>query len=401
MNVRELKSKRAALISQARAMLDKADTETRDLTVEEQTGYDALQAQIDKLHQDITRREKLEAQEQALDHTDDDDAPVTRGAPNFNRKTKLGETEASALAYFVRSGDKGAIENRASNNTGMNVTTNADGLYAVPTGHFQNIIAKRDELMLARQLGVQEIAGVGLTVNVPLDDETDGEFITKSEMGDDNSTNVFDRDAPALGTAAMTLVKYTKKIELTDELLQDEDSKLLAFIEKFVGRGQAKTHNQLLVTEAAANGTSAKTFASATVIAAGEPQALYYSLPDPYVVDGEVAWLMKRTVEGELRALQGTDFLYMPTPAGTTNGMRRELLGAPVFNSNKMPETVASAKSLMVGNWYYMGLREGPGMSFLRDPFTVDGKVILKYYFRCVYKVLQAEAIIYGVHPSA
>jgi hypothetical protein len=37
----------------------------------------------------------------------------------------------------------------------------------------------------------------------------------------------------------------------------------------------------------------------------------------------------------------------------------------------------------------------------LRDPYTVDGKVVLKYYFRAVYKVLQAEAILYATHPSA
>jgi HK97 family phage major capsid protein len=396
MNMRDLENKREDLFSQARAIANLADAEDRGMTTEEVKKGADLEAQIDVVSAEIDMRQKIEERETALLQTSQ-----RFSAPAFNSKTKRGDTEAGALAYFVRTGDKSAIETRASNNTGMNVGTAADGGNAVPTGHFNEIIAKRDELMLARQLGVRNIAGVGLTVNVPLDDESDGEFITKGEMGDDNSTNVFDRDAPALGTAAMTLVKYTKKIEITDELLQDEDSKLLNFIEQFIGRGMAKTHNQLLVTEAAANGTSAKTWASATVIAAGEPQALYYALPDPYVVDGEVAWLMKRTVEGELRALQGTDFLYMPTPAGSTTGMRRELLGAPVYNSNKMPETVASAKSLIVGNWFYMGLREAPGLTFLRDPYTVDGKVILKYYFRCVYKVLQAEAIIYGVHPSA
>ena len=48
-----------------------------------------------------------------------------------------------------------------------------------------------------------------------------------------------------------------------------------------------------------------------------------------------------------------------------------------------------------------MGLREAPSMPVLRDPYTFDGKVTLKYAFRAVYKVLQAGAIIYATHPTA
>ena len=69
---------------------------------------------------------------------------------NVNVKTKRGDDEVKAFAYFVRTGDKGAI--KASNDTDMNVGTPADGGDAVPTGHFQGIIARRDESMLAQRL---------------------------------------------------------------------------------------------------------------------------------------------------------------------------------------------------------------------------------------------------------
>ena len=207
-------------------------------------------------------------------------------------KTGRGDNETKATAYYIRTADAGALgEFRASNNTGMNVATAGDGGNVVPTGHFQNIIARRDEQMLAEKLGVRPIAGVGTTVNVPVDAEADGEFVTKAEMGDDNSTNAFDRDAPALGTVPMTLVKYTKKIELTDELLADEDSNLLTFIEQFIGRGQAKTHNDLLVTEALANGTAALTLDSASTVGSAEVPKLWYLLPDYYATDeASVGW---------------------------------------------------------------------------------------------------------------
>lgn len=42
-------------------------------------------------------------------------------------------------------------------------------------------------------------------------------------------------------------------------------------------------------------------------------------------------------------------------------------------------------------------------MTFLRDPYSAaaTGQVNLFYYFRVVFKVLLAEAVLYGKHPTA
>jgi HK97 family phage major capsid protein len=407
MNLRELLEKRAGIVA-AMTAIDTAGA-GRELTVDERAEWDRLDGEYKTLSGQIERAQLLESrrasQTQSMGQVvgaQGGGGAEQRQAPGQLRIPR-GDDETRAMAHYIRTNDAGALgEARASNNTGMNYGTAADGGNAVPTGHFQQIIARRDEQMLAKKLRVRQIAGVGTTVNVPIDDEADGEFVTKGEMGDDNSTNVFDRDAPAIGTVAMTLVKKTKKIEITDELLADEDSNLLRFIEEFIGRGVAKTHNDMLVTEALANGTAALTLDSATTIGAGEVPELWYLLPDYYATDEpSVGWVMRRSTEGIVRGLAGTtNFYYAPTPGGEV-GMRPMLWGAPLYNTGKMAASAASAKSLLLGNFYFMGLREAPSMSFLRDPYTVDGKVILKYYFRCVYKVLQASAIIYATHPSA
>src|SRR3972149_4369548 len=70
MNTRELKAKRAALIGQARALVDGAGKENRELSAEEQRQYDALLAQIDQAKADIDRLEKLEAAAARLERTD-------------------------------------------------------------------------------------------------------------------------------------------------------------------------------------------------------------------------------------------------------------------------------------------------------------------------------------------
>ena len=326
-----------------------------------------------------------------------DNDPLPAKSANINLKTKPGDSETKAWAYWMRTGDDGAI--KASNDTTMNITTAADGGYAVPTGHYQGIIARRDEAMLASKLGVRRIPGKGTTVNVPVDNEANGEFVSTAESTE------YDRDAPAIAQVAMTLAKYTKKVDLTVELLEDEDSNILAFLNDFIGRGLAKTHNSLLLTEVASNGTALKTFASATVIAVDELESFPFNEDlGPYLDDGgSNAWVMQRAVHGEIVNLDDTSIRRYWQNALPDSAGRPSLLGFPVHYSAKSGATAASTKSVYFGNWNMVGFREAPGLTVIRDPYSRAsyGEVILHYMFRACYDVLIAEAIGYGVHPSA
>ena len=298
----------------------------------------------------------------------------------------LSPTKAAKL-YAARRAVK------ASNAVDMQFGTAGEGGNAVPTGHYQGIIARRDEMTLWNRLGCRVITGKGTTVNVPLDAEADGEWITKAEEAS------YDVDSPALGTTAMTLVKYTKNTNFTKELLEDEDSNLLAFIEDFVGRGMAKTENALLATEVAAGGTQGKRFTGGTAIAAGELETLMFSGEMAYYLDdgGSIAWVTRPNVYAAVASLTGNTRLYSPDNLGV---FRQSILGYPVYFSNKVTTPAARAKSIWFGNWYYMGVRHGQEVSFLRDPYSKasTGQIAFWYDFRAVYKTLQAEAILYGEH---
>ncbi len=396
--VKEMRQERGQKITRMKELNDLAAKEERDLTEEEQKEYDELKGLIDTLQKRIERMEETEA---LVDENERSQGPVTqavvRKAAAYN-KTRLGDSEERAIAHYIRTGDTGALgEYRAANDTIANEAAAADGLNAVPTGHYRQIIARRDEDMLANQLGIMRIPGTGLTVNVPTDAEADLAFAATAEQIDDYS-KVYERDWPALGTVAMTLAKYTKKIALTEELLEDEDSNLLAFVANFVGRSMAATHNSLLLTELRASGTAGLTLDSASTIGAAEIPELVYKLPGEYA--GGAVWVMARATEGLIRGLQGDSFLFNPNPAGSDRG-RPEIWGFPVYNSVSASAIAASAKSLIFGNMGFVGMREGNGMTFLRDPYTTDGIVYLKYRFRAVYKVLQAEAVQYATHPTA
>jgi len=231
-SIQELKQDLGKLYDEARAIIELCDTEQRAITVDEEKQYDDILTRMDALKAEIARREKLEGFTGVSKPQ-----PQQRGGGYHPTKT----TKDSANALFLRTirqragVDDGVLaaeyrhaaieEYRASNDTTMNITTAADGGDLVPVGHYQGIIEQARPADLTSQLGLMNIPGQGTTVNVPIDNEADtGVFVATNESG------AFDRDAPAVSKIAMTLVKYTKKVDLTYELLQDEDSRLMTFL---------------------------------------------------------------------------------------------------------------------------------------------------------------------------
>lgn len=333
-------------------------------------------------------------------------------APGVVHRSDLGDVPEAAYCRFLRTGDQGALQafagksavhgmdmkdmSKASNATDMNITTAGDGGNAVPTGHYQGIIAKKSEGAIEDKFQCMDIPGKGTTVNLPYDNEDDGEWIATSESG------TFDQDAPDLGIHAMTLVLYSKQVNLTYQLLEDEDSKLMAFLENWVGRGLAKTKNSLLLTEVGTSGTAYDEFASATAIAFGEPENLAYhnDLSDYLDDTPSVGWVMKSGTLGAIRILKGDQRQYA---YGLSAAGPKDLLGYPVVYSSKAGAMTAALKPVYFGNWNYVGKRDGSGIGFLRDPYSLANKgwVNLFYYYRTVYKVIQAGAIGYGQMATA
>ena len=394
MGILELRRQRSAVLDKAQAIIDGALTEERALTDDETSKVDGFKAEAEKLQKQEELAEQVEGMRASAAK------PVEqRKAPAHIQRPTPDTAEGIFCRYIRSKGDEGALrELRASNDTTMNITTAADGGDLVPVGHYQGIIEQLRPQALYSMLGVRMIPGMGTTVNVPVDNEGDsGAFVSTSE------SSAFDRDAPAVTKVAMTLVKYTKKIDLTYELIQDEDSRLMDFLNVYVAQGMAATVNALLVTEALANGTAALTLDSASAIGAAEIPELLYKLSAEYA-RGNVAWLATRATEGYLRGLASSNqFLFAPTPGGTGNGQGwGTLWGAPMYTDSNMGSITASAKSLLVGNWSYMGMRLDPAMTFLYDPYSRAsyGETILHYYFRCDFAVLQAKAFQYATHPT-
>lgn len=411
--LQELRQARAAKIDAMAALNQKALDEERDLTDEEQVTYDDLKAEAEALKGRIERLEELEALQ--AEGRGSQGTQIRVKAPAWN---KMGpDNERNALNQWFRTGDVGGVshmtadtvegrgvvvdlsEARAVTNSSMNIGTAGDGGNLVPTGFVPRIAERMSEMMLADRLGLQRIEGSAATIDFPTQAADPQVFATTAEQSDAHDVT-WERDALQFGKVSFTLVWKTKVLELTLQLLQNNAVDLDGHIANMIGKNVALTHNAALVTEVAANGSVLKTFASATAIAAGEPEDIVYNNTLAYYLedDANVAWVMRPPTFGDIASLTGNARLYAETPAGSFN---RTIMGYPVEFSGQVAAIAASAKSVLFGNWNYVGLYENPTITLLRDPYSVPGMVLLKYHFAFDYGTLQSGAIGYGVHPSA
>lgn len=408
MNLRELLAQKI----QRMAELTGLDSMSDEQIVE----FDKLETEVRSLQKQIADMEARQQRAAALSSELNQRSTVPeRQAPAVLRNER-GDSEAKSWKVFFRSGDSSslkhlrsadeetgrvslaielpAVERRAVVDSTMNITTAADGGNVVPTGLASQVATRKNELMLAPRIGCRLIPGIGTTVGYPYESADPEVFATTSEQADNHGTS-YERGAVPTGLKNFTLVKKTRKVELTEELLEDSAINVQSYVANRVAREIAKTHNAMLAAEVIANGTSFKTFAGAAAIAAGEPEAILGN--DSlgfYLEDGAMAgWIMRSSTHWAINALTGNPRLYA--------GMEQGLLGQPVYHSNAVAALGASAKPVLFGAWDYLGYRESPQIRFISDPYSVDGLIILKYNFRAVYGVLQAAAVGYGVNAAS
>jgi len=309
----------------------------------------------------------------------------------------VGDNADTALASFIKSkgADVGGIKSflvgdrevnlsaiKTSENSTMNITASGAGVATVPTGHYGRIMARRNELALWDKLGVTNVSGKGTTVTVPVDSDPADPFVATGESA------AFDRDRPVIQPVQMTLVKYTKNVELTEELMQDEDSNLMSFIENYVSRGLAKTENALLIAAIQAGANQLGTFGASAVSQILEEAVLAGQMG--YYLDEGAAFVMQPATFAALQKLVVSgERAYQQTSLG--NG--RNILGYPVYFSHAVPAIGTGNRSVYFGAFSNAVRREGM-MTMLFDPYSrsTNGETRLLYSTRLAYNAGVTEA---------
>lgn len=388
--VSELREQRAALVTKLRGLLDKAGTESRDLSEAEEADYSAGEANIDQLTARIERAEKLEAMEAGLDESLGSLAARHPGAnaPGAKREFEsLGEF-MHAVRFAPNDARLSYGENPAMRSE-HRMDDGASGGFAVPT-QFRSEILQVDALSAvvrprARVMPAGSPPDAELTM--PALDQSPSQNIHGGvavswigEGGAKPETNA------KLREIKLKPYEVAGHIVVTDKLLRNwaassaflsgllrgaiTSSEDTAFLQ---GNGVAKP---LGVINAA--GTVAVTRAGAGDIAYEDVLAM-----DESLLAGAIGavWLVTKRAKTKLRQMEDTEG-HLIWQESARSGEPASLLGYPVVVSDRIP-TLGSRGDIGLYDFsnYLIKDGSGPFVSSSEHVHFTDNKTVIKVFW--------------------
>jgi HK97 family phage major capsid protein len=294
-------------------------------------------------------------------------------SPAVKKETKMGGDHdgGDAFMHWVKTGSDNYYT-KGNLKAALQEGTATEGGVLVPEGLHETIIAKRDDLSIARQAGAMVIQTTVDSVQVPSENATGG-FALTAEEGSSNQSE------PSFTSNSIAVYRFSNLTKCSQELLDDEKTNLESFLGEMWGRSAADVENEYFLKGTGSSqpqgvlvgGTAALTLNSATTIVSSEIPELFYLLPGAYAQEGDsVAWATNQSTLAVIRGLTGDNFMFMPTPMGEgTRGAGQVLYGAPVYTSSQILAMATGRSVIVIGNWRYYGIVERNEIIVSRNPY--------------------------------
>ncbi|MEN6533758.1 MAG: phage major capsid protein [Bryobacteraceae bacterium] len=330
----KLIEERARLKREAGAILDKAESEVRGLTPEENESVKRCNTKIDELNGVMEQRVNLMSADKAIWD------PSMNKIPNV--RTVKGEDPREALRSMANGQ---VIELRATTDP-QTIGTAADGGYAVADQWYPKFVEKRKDANIMRQLASVDKSESG-TMNVIAED-TNGvsswvsenseiavakETLTRVQFAAFKAARIVKVSAEMLGDSMFDFANYIlRRIAYSNGILEEAG---------FVNGTNSGQPNGIF--RAATSGVTA---ASQTAVTADELIDLFHSVGQMYRRDG--VWLMADTTAKIIRKLKDGNQQYLWQP-GLQSGQPDMLLGRPVYTTSYAPAMTAGLKPILFG----------------------------------------------------
>lgn len=356
MAITQLAEQRANLWSNMTEIMDLATREGRDLTVEEQTKYDNMEADLDKLEASIQRQQKHD--DRAAGYAQVDRSGVV--APDGDPQPEATITYDRAFAGYLKGGMAGLSSDERTVlaagagdiKNALSVGTTTAGGYLVPPGY-------RDEFIIQmKNYGrVQDVATVintdsGQPLQWPTMNDTSNVGRLLAENTQMSETDV------VIGTATLGAYVYSSDLtRVSLQLANDSAFNVASFVQaahaERIGRitnqhfttGTGSSQPQGIVTGA----TSGVTAASTTAFTADELIDLQHSV-DPAYRNERSKFMLSDTALKAARKLKDGQNRYL-FEARTTGDVPSLLAGAPYVINNDMAVPATGVKSVLYGDF--------------------------------------------------
>lgn len=372
--INELREKRGKAVHDARALLDHAKTEKRDLSEDEQKQYDAYMDDQAKLQTQIEREErqvKLD-REAAEEEARKQEGP---GKPKDPEKVDIRVALDKALRMGCFSGqtpDEYRLTAPEARALQMDISTS--GGYLVPPIEWVNELVKAvDDATFVRSLArVFPVNGTH-SMGAPTLENDPADFAWTQEIGalDEDSTMDFGgRELqPHLLTKLLKVsMKLIERSPSAEALVRDRLAyKRAVTLEKAFMTGTG-SHQPLGVFTASAAGISTgrdvTTGNTDTAIGADNLREVKYTLKGQYHANAR--WIFHRDAVKAISKLKDGDGQYLWRP-GITDTDPDRLVGFPVLMSEHAPSTFTTGLYVgILGDFSKYWIAESTTMSIQR-----------------------------------
>lgn len=361
MGLRELMEKRANLVIQARALVDKAEAEKRELSEIEQTTYNQIMADVAKIKGEVKRAEQLEDEERQLGesaHT-----PIRPDPNGQPADDKAQQQRGAAWRIFLANGPSGL---RAQEVRALQADLDASGGYLVAPTEWRNQLIKGiDNLVYVRQLAaVQPPMPSATSLGVPTleTDMGDPTWTSELQVGSEDSSLAF-------GKRELTPKPLARYIKVSNKLRRAAMMNIEAIVRErlaykfatvqenafFNGSGAGQPLGMMVASDDGVPTTrDISTGNTTTAVTADGLLSAFYGIKPQYRRSG--VWFFHTDVLLSIAKLKDGENRYIWQP-GLSADAPDTIKGRPVYESAYMPNTMTTAlyvgmfADLRVGYW--------------------------------------------------
>ena len=368
----ELRQKRAALVKEARKLLDSVKKEERDFNEEENAKYERMMADVDKMKVDIDRLEKQETLEREIDVPEErrGQLETTEHTPPKENKEELRKGIFKKwLALDTRFNDKEVAEYRA-----MQADSPEGGGYLIAPQEFvAELLKDVDDQTFVRQLCRVFPLTKSESLGVPqLDtDFSDADWTIELAVGSEDELKFGKRELRPHPIAKWTRVSK-KLIRISALNIEQIIRERLAYkfattFENAIMTGDGVQKPLGLFVDSADGIGSARDVTGNNTASAIKADALIdtkYHLKEAYLRNA--TWIFHRSIVKEIRKMKDGQGNYIWQP-GIQAGNPDRILDLPYRMSEFVNGTIGSGNYVgIVGDFRYYWIAEALNMEVQR-----------------------------------
>ena len=329
----------------ARAYLERAESEKRELSVEERTAWDALNAEMDKRQDHINEVRNAEMRDAKV-------AEAMAFAPEVRTESVQSETRSDS--DILRAMARGEIRSHKFEQRALSTNVSTKGPETVPQDFLSTVQAKlltTGPMLDGSVVNLLSTQG-GNDIKVPVESTR----MAGTAVAEGATFAVSD---PTFSNITLRAHKIGTLVVASRELVEDAGIDLQAFLGAQIGVALGTAANSLLTLGtgtvqpkgiAAAAGSGVTGGTGVTGAFTGDNLiALLHSVDSLYAAQPNAGWMMSRGTLGAARALKGNDGAYLFQPY-MTEGSPGTLLGYRVYENPYVAAAATNAKSVLFGD---------------------------------------------------